>query len=87
MNEIINGIIRERRASHQPRGDLLDTLLHARDAEGHPMSDAQLRDEVMTLFLAGSETTAIALSWTCYLLGQHPQVEAKLIEELHAVLG
>ena len=87
LREIINGIIRERRASHQPRGDLLDTLLHARDAEGHPMSDAQLRDEVMTLFLAGNETTAIALSWTCYLLGQHPQVEAKLVEELNAVLG
>ena len=87
LNEIINGIIRERRAAHQPRGDLLDTLLQARDAEGHPMSDAQLRDEVMTLFLAGNETTAIALSWTCYLLGQHPQVEAKLVEELNAVLG
>ena len=87
LNEIINGIIRERRASHQPRGDLLDTLLHSHDVEGHPMSDAQLRDEVMTLFLAGHETTAIALSWTCYLLGQHPQVEAKLVEELIAVLG
>jgi cytochrome P450 len=87
LNQIINGIISERRASHQPREDLLDTLLHARDAEGHPMSDAQLRDEVMTLFLAGHETTAIALSWTCYLLGQHAQVEAKLVEELNAVLG
>jgi cytochrome P450 len=87
LREIINGIIRERRTSHQPRGDLLDTLFHARDAEGQPMSDAQLRDEVMTLFLAGHETTAIALSWTCYLLGQHPEVEAKLVEELNAVLG
>jgi cytochrome P450 len=87
LKEIIHGIIRERRASPQPPGDLLDTLLHARDAEGHPMSDAQLRDEVMTLFLAGHETTAIALSWTCYLLGQHPQAEAKLFEELNAVLG
>jgi cytochrome P450 len=87
LNQIIDGIIRERRASHQPRGDLLDTLLHSYDAEGHPMSDEQLRDEVMTLFLAGHETTAIALSWTCYLLGQHPQVEAKLSEELVAVLG
>jgi cytochrome P450 len=87
LNQIINGIISERRASHQPREDLLDALLHARDAEGHPMSDAQLRDEVMTLFLAGHETTAIALSWTCYLLSQHAQVEAKLVEELNAVLG
>jgi cytochrome P450 len=87
LNEIVNGIIRERRASQEPRGDLLDTLIHARDAEGHPMSDAQLRDEVMTLFLAGHETTAIALSWTCYLLGQHPRIEEKLVEELNAVLG
>lgn len=87
LKQIINGIIRERGASHQPRGDLLDTLLYARDAEGHPMSDTQLRDEIMTLFLAGHETTAIALSWACYLLCQHPQVEAKLVDELNAVLG
>jgi len=87
LNQIIDGIIRERRSSHQPRGDLLDTLLHSYDAEGHPMSDEQLRDEVMTLFLAGHETTAIALSWSCYLLGQHSQVEAKLREELVTVLG
>jgi cytochrome P450 len=87
LDKIINGIIRERRASHQQRGDLLDTLLHARDAEGQPMTDAQLRDEVMTLFLAGHETTAISLSWTCYLLSQHPQVETKLVEELQDILG
>jgi cytochrome P450 len=87
LNKIINGIIRERRASQEPRGDLLDALLQARDAEGQPMTDGQLRDEVMTLFLAGHETTAIALSWTCYLLGQHPEVEAKLVAELQAVLG
>src|ERR1700752_1527274 len=60
LNQIIDGIIRERRSSNQPRGDLLDPLLHSYDAEGHPMSDEQLRDEVMTLFLAGHETTAIA---------------------------
>jgi cytochrome P450 len=87
LKKIIDGIIRERRAPHQPPGDLLDTLLHARDAEGHPMNDPQLHDEVMTLFLAGHETTAIALSWTCYLLAQHPQVEAKIVEELNAALG
>jgi cytochrome P450 len=86
LNKIINGIIRERRASNQPRGDLLDMLLQVRDSEGRPMSDAQLRDEVMTLFLAGHETTAIALSWTCYLLAEHPQIETKLVEELRSVL-
>jgi cytochrome P450 len=87
LNGIIGGIIRERRSSGQPREDLLDMLLRARDADGNPMSDAQLRDEVMTLFLAGHETTAIALSWTCYLIAQNPDIEAKLAEELQAVLG
>lgn len=87
LNRIIQDILRERRASNQARGDLLDTLLQVRDAEGQPMSDAQLRDEVMTLFLAGHETTAIALSWTCYLVAQNPEIEARLVEELRAVLG
>ena len=87
LNEIIGGIIQERRASNQRREDLLDTLLRVRDAEGKPMSDVQLRDEVMTLFLAGHETTAIALSWACYLIAQHPNVEAKIAEELRAVLA
>jgi len=87
LNEIIGSIIRKRRSSGQPREDLLDMLLQVRDADGNPMSDAQLRDEVMTLFLAGHETTAIALSWACYLVAQNPEVEAKLAEELQAVLG
>jgi len=87
LNEIIGSIIRERRSSNQPREDLLDMLLRARDADGNAMSDAQLRDEVMTLFLAGHETTAIALSWACYLIAQNPHIEAKLAEELRAVLG
>lgn len=87
LYEIISDIIRKRRASAQRREDLLDMLLRARDADGKPMSDLQLRDEVMTLFLAGHETTAIALSWTCYLIAQNPEVEAKLADELHAVLG
>jgi cytochrome P450 len=87
LNDVINGIIRKRRNSNQAREDLLGTLLQARDAEGRPMSDAQLRDEVMTLFLAGHETTAIALSWTCFLLAQNPPIEDRLVEELRAVLG
>ena len=87
LDKIIKGIICERRTLNQPRGDLLDTLLSVRDSEGQPMSDNQLRDEVMTLFLAGHETTAIALSWTCLLLAEHPRIEAKLIEELRTVLG
>jgi cytochrome P450 len=86
LDKIIGGIIRKRRTSNQPREDLLDMLLHARDAEDRPMSDTQLRDEVMTLFLAGHETTAIALSWACYLIAQNPHVEAALVEELREVL-
>src|SRR5882762_9536369 len=87
LNEIIGSIIRKRRSSNQPREDLLDMLLQVRDADGNPMSDAQLRDEVMTLFLAGHETTAIALSWACYLVAQNPEIETKLAAELQAVLG
>jgi cytochrome P450 len=87
MNEIIGSIIQERRSSNQPREDLLDLLLRARDADGNPMSNAQLRDEVMTLFLAGHETTAIALSWACLLIAQNPDIETKLAAELQAVLG
>jgi cytochrome P450 len=87
LNQIIDGIIQQRRTSGRPHRDLLDTLLQARDADGEPMSDAQLRDEVMTLFLAGHETTALALSWACFLLGMNPQVESMLVEELRVVLG
>ena len=87
LNEIIGGIIQERRASNQKHENLLDMLLRARDADGNPMSDTQLRDEVMTLFLAGHETTAIALSWACYLIAQHADVEAALARELQEVLG
>ncbi len=87
LNEIIGKIIGERRTANQPREDLLEMLLRARDADGNPMSNEQLRDEVMTLFLAGHETTAIALSWGCYLVAQNPEVERKLAEELRTVLG
>src|SRR5690606_23506539 len=68
--------------------DLLSMLLEARDEEsGEGMDDRQLRDEVMTIFLAGHETTANALSWTFYLLGKHPDVARKLRAELREVLG
>ncbi|HLQ10336.1 MAG TPA: cytochrome P450, partial [Ktedonobacteraceae bacterium] len=87
LNEIIGGIIQERRTSNRRREDLLDMLLRARDADGKPMSDVQLRDEVMTLILAGHETTALALSWTWYLLAQHPEAEAELLAELQTALG
>ena len=62
-------------------------LMLARDDDGQPMTEQQLRDEVITLLLAGHETTALALSWTWYLLSQHPEVDAKLTAELREVLG
>jgi cytochrome P450 len=87
LNRVIEEIIRVRRTSGKSRGDLLDALLAARDADGQPMDDVQVRDEMMTLFLAGHETTAIALSWACYLLMQHPEIEARLVAEVQSVLG
>jgi cytochrome P450 len=82
-------IIEERRRSGEDRGDLLSMLLLAQDEEGNGegMTDRQLRDEAMTLFLAGHETTANALSWTFYLLSQNPREEALLSKELESVLG
>ncbi len=87
LDKVIYGIIRRRRAGGQMSGDLLSVLLQAQDDEGIGMTDRQLHDEIMTLFLAGHETTANALSWTWLLLGQHPEIEEKLAEELGRVLG
>jgi cytochrome P450 len=86
LNKIIYRIIAERRAAARDTGDLLSMLLAAQDEDGSRMNDTQLRDEAITIFLAGHETTAIALSWTWWLLAQHPEVEAKLHDELDTVL-
>jgi cytochrome P450 len=89
LDATIYRIIAERRASGEDRGDLLSMLLMAQDDEGDGtgMSDQQVRDEALTLFLAGHETTANALTWTWYLLSQHPEVEARLHSELNSVLN
>jgi cytochrome P450 len=87
IEKILYRIIAQRRASGRDAGDLLSMLLHAQDEDGSRMTDQQLRDEAITLFLAGHETTASTLSWTCWLLAQNPAVEAKLHAELDAVLG
>jgi cytochrome P450 len=87
LNKIIYRIVAERRAKHCDAGDLLSMLLAARDEDGSRMNDQQLRDEAITLFLAGHETTAIALSWTWWLLARHPEAEAALHAELDSVLG
>lgn len=86
LDGIVYNIIRERRQSGRDAGDLLSMLLGARDEDGSRMTDRQLRDEAITLMLAGHETTAIALSWTWYLLSQYPEVEQKLLMELCEVL-
>jgi cytochrome P450 len=88
LDDIVYGMIRERRAD--PNGsDLLSMLLTARDEGngGGAMSDRQVRDEAATIFLAGHETTAIALTWTWYLLSQNPHAEAKLHTEVDEVVG
>jgi cytochrome P450 len=89
LDETIYRIINERRASGEDRGDLLSMLLLAQDEEGDggSMTDLQLRDEAMTIFLAGHETTANALTWAWYLISQHPEVEAKLHAEIDSALG
>jgi cytochrome P450 len=88
LDSIIWKIIAERRASAQKPDDLLSLLLSARGgAAGRPLSDIQVRDEVVTFLLAGHETTSNALAWTWYLLGKNPHAEDQLRAELAAVLG
>ena len=86
LDEIVYGIIRERRASGIGE-DLLSDFLRAQDEDGSSMTDQQLRDEVMTMLLAGHETTALALSWAWFLLATHPEEQAKLHDELDRVLA
>lgn len=87
IEKVLYRIIAEKRASGRDAGDLLSMLLAAQDEDGSRMTDQQLRDEAITLFLAGHETTANALSWTWWLLARNPAVEAKLHAELNAVLA
>ena len=92
LDGIVYGMIEARRRAGAPEGegegDILDRLLAARDAEtGEGMDETQMRDEVVTLMLAGHETSANALTWTLYLLDANPAVEARLVEELAAHLN
>jgi cytochrome P450 len=86
LDEVVYGIIRERRPG-EDRGDLLSLLMLARDEKGAGMSERQIRDEVMTLLLAGHETTALTLTWAFVLLDRNPEVRRRLEAELAAVLG
>jgi hypothetical protein len=83
LNQIIFDIIDARRADGTTKGDLLSMLLDARDEEtGKGMTNLELRDELMTIFIAGNETTANAMAWTLYLLSQNPEKEHKMIAEI-----
>ncbi len=86
LDQIIYRIIHQHRLSTHPSADLLSRLLAARNDDDSQMTDQQLRDEVMTLLLAGHETTALTLSYCCYLLAQHPKAEQALAAEWAQVL-
>jgi cytochrome P450 len=87
LNSTVDGFIHQGRERQTPSDNLLSRLLHAQDTDGSRMSDRQLREEAMTLFLAGHETTALTLSWTWYLLANHLEVETKLAAEWSSLLG
>ncbi len=88
FDQLVYGIITQRRQLNTDTGDLLSMLLSARDEETwQQMNDQQVRDEVITLLIAGHETVSTALTWTWYLLSQHPEVEHRLHAELDEVLG
>lgn len=88
LDAILLALIQERRAAGAAGEDFLSLLLRARDEEdGRGIDDRQIRDEVMTMFLAGHETTAGALSWIMYLLARHPDAQERLAEEARTVLA
>lgn len=86
IQERVQAMIEDRRGCAEQRSDLLSLLMRARDEAGEAMSDEQVRDEALTLFIAGHETTATALSWCIYLLAQHPDIYAKVQQEIDGVL-
>jgi len=87
LHRKVEGFIASARTRQDMGDDLLSRLMLAQDEDGTRMSNRQLRDEVMTLYLAGHETTALTLTWTWYLLAQHPRVEKKLASEWQQVLA
>ena len=88
LDSVVYGILATRSRAGDGTGDILDRLIQARDEDSSEgMDDRQLRDEVVTLMLAGHETSATALSWTLYLLATHPEIEAELVHHLASGLG
>ncbi len=88
LDRVVYGLIRERRVSGHDPGDMLSMLLATRDADdGSALTDVEVRDQAMTIMLAGHETTANALAWTFYLLAKNPKQRERLEQELDTVLG
>jgi cytochrome P450 len=88
LDAAIYHMIQERRQSGQERSDMLSMLVHARDEQGYAMPDVQVRDEVITMILAGQETLASAIAWAWYLLTKHPEIYAHMQREVaHASSG
>ena len=87
LDRVVDEFIAAGEARAHQSDDLLSRLVSARDVDGSGMTDRQLRDEAMTLYISAHETTALALSWTWYLLSQHSQIEEKLVDEWRRVLG
>lgn len=87
LQRLVRRIVAERRAAGGDRGDLLSMLLAARDEDGSALSDDEVCAEVLTILLAGHETTANTLGWACYLLTRHPEVQQRLADELAAAVG
>jgi cytochrome P450 len=87
LYRVVDGFIAQGRLRKVPGDDLLSRLVSAQDDDGSRMTDKQLREEAMTLYLAGHETTALTLTWSWYLLATHPEAEAKLADEWQRVLA
>lgn len=87
LDRVVNDIIEDRRRSGEDRGDLLDALLRGRDEQGVAIDDTQIHDEVVTMLLAGQETTAVSLGWTLWLLSEHPDIRARVVAEIDAAVG
>jgi cytochrome P450 len=87
LDRIVYRVIEHRRRDPSEHTDLLDTLLSAKNDDGSQLSDRQIRDEAMTILVAGHETSANTLAWTLYLLARHPEVRNRLEREVDGVLG
>lgn len=88
LDEIVYPIIRKRRESKEPKHDLLSMLMAMRDPEtGVSLNDKELRDQIMTIFMTGHETTAVSLAWAWYLLWKHPEIEQRMAQEIKNVFN